>query len=79
MPLRVVLDSGLRMLAGRAAAEPAGRHLDRSCAGSDPDRQAALEAVGAALEIVPGERGRRALARPERALERLAACEVNEA
>ena len=73
-PLRVVLDSGLRMLAdARLLSLPGGTWI--VCAGSDPERQAALEAVGARIEIVPGERGRASLAG---ALERLAACEVNE-
>jgi diaminohydroxyphosphoribosylaminopyrimidine deaminase/5-amino-6-(5-phosphoribosylamino)uracil reductase len=73
-PLRVVLDSGLRMLAdARLLSLPGGTWI--VAAGSDPERQAALEAAGAHVEIVPGERGRASLAG---ALERLAAREVNE-
>jgi diaminohydroxyphosphoribosylaminopyrimidine deaminase/5-amino-6-(5-phosphoribosylamino)uracil reductase len=73
-PLRVVLDSGLRMLAdARLLSLPGGTWI--VCAGADPDRQAALEASGARIEVVPGERGRASLSG---ALDRLAACEINE-
>jgi len=73
-PLRVVLDSGLRMLAdARLLSLPGGTWI--VCAGADPERQAILEASGARVEVVPGERGRASLSG---ALDRLAACEVNE-
>lgn len=73
-PLRVVLDSGLRMLAdARLLALPGGTWI--ICAAADPDRRAALEAAGARVEVVPGERGRASLAGT---LDRLAAHEVNE-
>ena len=73
-PLRVVLDSGLRMLAdARLLSLPGGTWI--VCAGADPERQAALEASGARVEVVPGERGRASLSG---ALDRLAASEINE-
>ena len=73
-PLRVVMDSELRMPAdARLLSLPGGVLV--ICAAADTNRLAALEAAGARVEIVPGERGRASLAGT---FERLAANEINE-